>query len=97
VARPSPARAEEWDITNRAEAEPGITVSLSDWAREWFYIEWLTLPPRFSRECEAVHSFLPFLPSKVWHGDMHLVPGGERWHGNQIALHLGSRWFLRWR
>jgi len=56
VARPSPARAEEWDITNRAEAEPGVTVSLPDWARERFYIEWLTLPPRFSRECEAVHT-----------------------------------------
>ena len=24
VARPSPARAEEWDVTNRAEAEPAL-------------------------------------------------------------------------
>ncbi len=22
---------------------------------------------------------------------------GKRWHSNQIASHLGSRWFLRWR
>ena len=86
VARASPARAEEWDRTNRAEAEPSTTVSPPDWAGESLYIEWLTLPPRFSRECEAVHSSLAFPPSKVCHGDTHLVLGGERWHGEPDSL-----------
>jgi hypothetical protein len=51
----------------------------------------------YFRECEVVHTSLLIPPSRVQHSEFGRCHEGERWHSNQIASHLGSRWFLRWR
>jgi hypothetical protein len=49
----------------------------------------------FSRECEVLHTSLLIPPSRT--SEFGRCHEGERWHGNQIASHLGSPWLLHWR
>ena len=49
-------------------------------------------------KCEAARTSLPIRPSKVWHDDIYLAPGGDTWlqNQNQLGSHMSSGWFLRY-
>jgi hypothetical protein len=48
-------------------------------------------------ECEVAHTPLAISPSKARDSEVGSGARRQTWHRNQIALHLGSRWSLRWR